>query len=382
MRPVARWSPWLGVLLLAAPVLALPEPTPAELDHNRRLLAKWRTDPVHYARLKRDLQAFKALPPERRAALRRLDRDLHQEDPGIQARLWRVMDRYATWLERLPASDRQRIEAAADPGERLRIIRDVREREWVERLPRSRREHLAMLGPDQRANLIARFRQEERDRKVEWQRAIGPEEAPARRLLPRHVTDLPPEAQAYVNRALLPLLSAEEKEKLKKAEGQWPLFGRTLVEMVEKHPATLPGPATGPMQQKDLPEEVRKRLRQLKGKGPDRLHLFNGRWPEFAIAVTETIRQHGAMPQELGPCRPKDFSVDVQQFLEKQLLPRLDAPEKQRLTAAEGRWPEYPRALLELSRHHGLRVPAPAPGPRDFWERLRAATLANDKVTG
>src|SRR5436305_14595075 len=112
MRAVFRLSLLLGVLALAAAAPAVPDGPAAEREQNRRLLARYRTDPVHYERLKSDLQWFRSLPPQRQAALRKLDQDLQKEDPVIQARLLRVMDRYASWLERLPEADRQRIQAA------------------------------------------------------------------------------------------------------------------------------------------------------------------------------------------------------------------------------------------------------------------------------
>ena len=50
-----------GLLLLAAavlgaavPVLAVSESAPDDVEHNRRLLEKYRADPDHYARLLRE----------------------------------------------------------------------------------------------------------------------------------------------------------------------------------------------------------------------------------------------------------------------------------------------------------------------------------------
>src|SRR5438105_3134232 len=102
MHRLTRYSVLLGLLTLPAWAPAPPGPPPRELDHNRRLLARWKEDPAHYARLKADLKAFQALPPERQATLRQLDDELHDQDPVIRAQLWHVMDRYVTWLDRLP----------------------------------------------------------------------------------------------------------------------------------------------------------------------------------------------------------------------------------------------------------------------------------------
>src|SRR5205085_922617 len=73
MRPVGRLLLLTILLAGAAPAVSLPEPTPEELEANRRLLERYRADPEHFTRLKRDLKAFAALPPERQARLRQLD---------------------------------------------------------------------------------------------------------------------------------------------------------------------------------------------------------------------------------------------------------------------------------------------------------------------
>lgn len=383
MRPAAHLALLLSVLPLAAPVVMPLGPTPAQLERNRRLLARWRKDPAHYARLKQDLRAFQALPPERQAALRQLDEELSQEAPAARGRLWHVMDRYAAWRDHLAEADRRRIDTAPTTADRLRVIRDIREREWIDRLPRARRGQLAR-APDakRRADLLAGFRKEEAERRQEWQHAGPAEEAPPWRMPPLRVTDLPTEVQLYVWRDLLPLLAPEERQKLRRSEGPGPPFGRTLLELVDRHPPALPGPPTGPTRPRDLPREARERLLQVPPAQRKRLNPYLGRWPDYAIEVTRLLRSREAgMPQELGPCRPEAFPPPVQQFLTDKLLPRLTAKEKQRLAAAEGRWPDYPGEVLQLARQHNLQVPGLVlPGPPRYWERLRAA-VGDDKVT-
>ena len=61
-------------LALAALLVGLAAAAdPDALEHNRRLLERWRSDPDHYRRLQRDLRAFHALPRARQEQLRRLD---------------------------------------------------------------------------------------------------------------------------------------------------------------------------------------------------------------------------------------------------------------------------------------------------------------------
>src|SRR6266852_2479562 len=118
MRSMWRFAVFWAILVAAAPVLAVAETSEEDVLVNRRLLDKWRRDPDHYARLKRDYKAFQDLPSEKRDRLRELDRDLRDEDVDTQARLRRVMDRFVEWVDRLPEVDRARIEAAEEGADR------------------------------------------------------------------------------------------------------------------------------------------------------------------------------------------------------------------------------------------------------------------------
>src|SRR5262249_37688679 len=134
---------WLAVCLACLSSLAFASAEGGdELDRNRRLLEKWKTDPEHYRRLKRDLAAFDALPAERQAQIRDVDRQLHETDPDTQARLWAVMERYSVWMEQLPEPERRAVLEAED---KVTVIRGLRQREWIERLPRAIRKELADL---------------------------------------------------------------------------------------------------------------------------------------------------------------------------------------------------------------------------------------------
>ena len=76
---------------------------------------------------------------------------------------------------------------------------------------------------------------------------------------PVRPTDLSADAQTYLNEVLMPMLNATEKAELKAAEGQWPLFARTLLDLSDRHPVSLPGRSTGPTswKDKDLPGDAR-----------------------------------------------------------------------------------------------------------------------------
>src|SRR5262249_38223204 len=160
----------LTLALVAVPATALPDPGPQDAPRedaeraNRRLLERWRADPDHAARLQRDLKAFWALPPERRARLRQLDQELHQQDSATQKRLWSVLEGYHAWLERLPGDERRRLASASDWRERLRLVRELREREWVRRQPAPVRKRLESLAPPERSREVAALRHRQRQR--------------------------------------------------------------------------------------------------------------------------------------------------------------------------------------------------------------------------
>ncbi len=165
-----RFVPLLAAILLGAvvPVLAVSDPAPDEVEHNRRLLDRYRADPDHYARLLRDLRAFQALPPDRQERMRQFDRELHDQDLETQNRLWEVLERYTDWVNRLPEADQKRIEQAADRNERLAIVKDLRQKEWIARLPQADRESVATLPEPQRSEKLAALRKEDRRRRQEW----------------------------------------------------------------------------------------------------------------------------------------------------------------------------------------------------------------------
>lgn len=68
------------------------------------------------------------------------------------------------------------------------------------------------------------------------------------------------------------------------------------------------------------------------------------------------------------PCRLSDFSDKVKSYVKDYLLPKLTDAEKQQLNAAEGRWPDYPMALVEIAARRPSALPPPRveESPRRF----------------
>jgi hypothetical protein len=378
----SNWG-WVGLFLVGALVLAARgEGERADSEARRLQLEQYKSDPEHYARLRRDLQEFLALPADRQEELRRLDHDLHEGNSAASTRLRKVLDRYVDWLQRLPEADRRQIEAAPNSVERLRRVRLLREREWVNQLPRAAREELHKLPAEQQPARIAVLRRDERDRRTEWQGAIRRWDDVVRKATEANTLEqLKPVIQAYVTESLSPMLTPVERTRLRQSEGKWPEYGQVLVELADKHPIHLPGPTVGPSRPDELPADLRNALRTHLRKAPrvaTHLTALEGKWPEYAINVTQYAQKANiGMPKQLGPSRLSDFSPNLRMFCEQKLFPVLTEPERAHLTALEGHWPDYPRVIRELARKHGLQVPGIGlPGPPAIWDRFRVQTSA------
>jgi hypothetical protein len=369
-----RRSWGLAFLATLLPTAALAEGVPDELEHNRQLLAKLRSDPEHYARLKQELRAFLELPPDEQTRLRRLDNDLRQETSASRARLLRVLERYSRWLEALSPADREKIETAANPRERLDRIKEIRQEQWIARLPKAYRVKIDVAKGADRTALIQEYRQKDKVRRDQWRVALRHWDDLISGRQPSRLREFQPAVQTFVNEHLKPRLSAEELDRLEKAEGKWPLYPQILVELADKHAVGFPVTANRPKLFKELPKEDRTALERLSPSDLRSLRNFEGKWPEFALRVVEASRRNQIdLPRPLGPSRADDFPLSVRNFIREKLAPVLEPDEKERLDQAEGRWPAYPRTMLNLARRHRLWVPGMTlPGPREYWNRFRS----------
>jgi Asp-tRNA(Asn)/Glu-tRNA(Gln) amidotransferase C subunit len=378
-----RFGLFLLTILLGAalPVLAVPESAPDELEHNRRLLERYRADPEHYARLVQDLRAFKALPAIRQEKIRQFDRALHEEDSETQTRLWEVLERYVAWVERLPEADRKRLDDTTQPTEKLAVVRELRQQEWIDHLPKAERENLLAMTPPARANRAAVLHEEEGKNRLEWvdwanalKTRSNPGSRPKR---PTHLSDFPESVQTFVTKSLSRMLSDEEKERLKSADGQkWPRLAKTILELSERHPVLPPLPS-GPIERfNQLPKEVKEYLPNKK-KVREELNKNQDKWPQYALAVADVMKQEKRALPPLGASRPAEFDESVQTFLKEKLEPVLTTDEKTKLHGVEGRWPEYPQRLMEFAHKNNLIVPGMSlPGPRELWNSAHAALPA------
>jgi hypothetical protein len=377
----------VGAVLALAPG-ALPEPSPAELDANRRRFELLREQPEKLRALRTDAQAFFALPEARQKAIAEIEQGLRQQPPALRQRLTQVLDRYNDWLADLDDATRQKI-AAADDNTRRDLIRELREQQWLKDQPRAVQETLQKLSSDEYRKRVAELKRQERQDKIEWLMASKFwNELETKQRLPVRIEDLPQTAREpardYVKDYLLQFLTPGEKDRLEAAKGQWPLFPMTLIELADKHPAALPGPH-GPKSFAELPTEVQKKCmlaapKFLKKETVPASYLAKlfarevkeGQWPQFGMQLAAAASQRGIVFDHEFLAYKKDcLEPRMQDFVVKTLQPLLDGDEKIRLAESIGKWPDYPQAIQDLATAHGLTPPwFTFPRP-EYWHNYR-----------
>ncbi len=318
------------------------------------------------------VRAFRALPPARQAEIVKLDQDLHAKEPRERDHLFRVLEAYAVWLERLPDADRRKVLGAPDARARLGAVRALRARQWLDALPPAVRA---------RPDAVQQWRDEEEARR-EWVALVTtktpwPFDTDAGR---RDVIDyargvfktndtrrcrLAPEELAEFNRAV----QAGQRD-----EG-WGALGLVVYELTRLHPY-LPEPDGGKLVTDlgDLPEAYTRAFMKKGLTGVRIKPSAYGKWPDFALEIHEQpFAKSMTNPPPLGPARHTDFKKPVQEFATKELFPKLTADERAALDKLAGKWPEYPRQFLELARKYDLSVPGVTPpGSPKRWDATYA----------
>lgn len=368
--------------------------------------------PPHSPSLSKDdrerlIEQFRGFTPARQQQLRTLHQKLSDPATGDRTELLRTLEGYAVWLARLPEADRKKVFDAA-PDKRAEVVRQVSEKRWRETLAQRQQEALKHSdGPEERLELALAFRAEEADRRQEWeiaqrqwqQAASGRERPKDWKPWPFDQPDAAKQVDEYIRSAFgvdpakgaavfrpkkgdkaepLPQscrLTPQEAAELFEcreavAHGErWFSYGVLLLKLSERYP-TLPRPAGGKevRQRNDLPAGY-----QMPKEDPSKRRLIVGKWPDFALEVWATNKE-GKLPP-LGPCKPDDFTPAVKEFATVALPPKLSQPEKERLKALEGKWPEYPREMMKLAREKNLPIAeVTLPGEPNNWKKYYSLT--------
>jgi hypothetical protein len=205
-----------------------------------------RDAPDRRGQLQQSLAAFRRLSPEAQTKVRQLDKALHEdEDAGTRIRLFGVMERYAGWLARLPDADRERVTAAPAGPERLRVIRDILDRQWIDGLPPAYHERLAKAAPADRTRLLDRWRRDDRDRQQERLLALRAAEEEAFPFAAVRQRQFREDVQKYVKDTLEKQLTPRERQRLNTVTSKGAGYGyfHQVLVLSEAHRLRPPGPA-------------------------------------------------------------------------------------------------------------------------------------------
>ncbi len=342
-----------------------------DLEASRRRLEAWRKfHPEEAERMQATLKRFLDLPEKRREAIVKLDRDLHDVPKARKTKYFNALDRFADWLDRLHTVNPkawQAIKDAPNAVERLKLIRDQREREWMESQPKPYRDEFEKLPlGEPRAAFIENLRADERARHEQWviaQRFWR--ELASKQTMPCRLSEYTEPVRTYVTEFLLPYIPESEKKRLASAEGRWPDYPMTLVEIASIRPTALPPPRVEELPTKfsQFPVPVQQRFFDkkagvVKGKVLQQLRQFEG--PNFATKAAEIALRDNKLPIgfEYLACNDKSLMKPMQEFVKMQLLPALkDDADRRKLTDNLGKWPYYPQAIQELAKKHQLTPP-------------------------
>jgi hypothetical protein len=335
--------------------------------------------------------AFKALPPARQQALRDLDSQLQAIDGPARNQYFRVLEVYAIWLEKLTETERKRVLSMETSRRRLDEIQNIRGQQWLSSLPKNQREKLRTLSASAQAELIKNWKDEELIRREEWavHRIHAEDIVAGKNPWPfDHAA-----SQKDVAEFMRTAFRIEEKDKCRLDESErtryqlahaaaekgggwlaWHNYGRLVYATTKKYERyLLPEPSHGePITRYDQLGAAAKYFDKNKGPAHAATEKVLGKWPDFALEVhrfAEKIK--GDRLHSLGPCRPHDFKEPLRKFVSTELMPDLPAADRATLVGLEGRWPEYPYAVVRFARQRDLSAPGlMLPGSPKRWESL------------
>jgi hypothetical protein len=334
-------------------------------------------------------ESFKSMPPARQDAIRKLDRDLNElADKSERDRLLRVLEVYAIWLNRLAPADRESVLRASTANARLDVIRSLRERQWLDSLPSAQRLKLTTLNTAEKAELIGQWRKVELENRDSWDliREHADDIAANRAPWPFNDPGLKQEviefvrAHFHIDNGKLSRLTSNEfdnvnlalREANEKQGWAWHEFGKAAYDLTAKYELwLLPPPASGdPITRMD--QVPRQTAGFLRGANAKVAKDSEGKWPDFALAVYGGTRYvKGQRLPPLGPSRAREFKEPLRSFINRDLAGVLTPPQRRSLEMMEGRWPEYPRDIVKLSKVHNLSAPGMMlPGAPRQWDAI------------
>jgi len=241
--------------------------------------------------------------------------------------------------------------------------------------PKTIRDKWAKLEGAARATYVTALRDEERQRHRRWQIAarFWPDLLDEKKTMPCRLSDFSEKVKVYVGEYLSVLLSKEEKDQLTRAEGRWPDYPQTLMEIASKHPSALasklpfavpPQAAALPHLLTELPVPIRVSLEKKGARGQEKqlikqLEKYEKK-DKFIEKVVELGTNRGDKPFafEFWACNYASLSIPMRDFVTGKLKPAIENSDDEKLLKfSEGNWPNYPTTIHDLSRKYHLHPP-------------------------
>lgn len=257
-------------------------------------------------------------------------------------------DHSEMWLDGLSNHDRKEALAA------LRSFRT-----WLNDKPAAFQSRLMKLPLKERQELIDRTRQRERD-------------GPLSGLIHSSVSSEPwiDDCREFLSIKLMPRLSELEMADLERAaladRKGWLVC---LARLAHDH-LYLPQGKSSVLTLADLPADWNSCIHAMDVETQKRLQTLEGRWPDYAIAVYQAASARPPIPSSpLGPCQFEELPMVWQGAMTTRFPVFQVDLEKRRLNGVNGRWPDYPRMVLEQLRRRGSSLgPIRLPGPIQVWK--------------
>jgi hypothetical protein len=358
-------------------------------------------------------ELFKSFSAVRQEQLRELHNALNKLPAEKRTHLFRVLENYAVWLERLPDPERREVLSAQNATARLEAIQMTMQRLWRASLPIGQREQLKKLADvEEIQRKVTILKNTERYRKEEWKLSrqqketpLGPFEDPKdpKKVSTAFVKEVeqflkqtmfveqsmllesksePPRSCRLTREELMDLRIRYDAATKDGKDGEWFNFGLLVHRLAERHPY-LPESGKKPpivdfpgirkeMGNEFKPKAIANQLEKFEKRPNVNNSYSNGKWPDFALEFAENVRRAtpGAPLEWLGPCTPGQFNDSVNQFYTTRLLPKLNDKQKSELRSAEGKWPDYPRLLIRLAKDKDESIPGVTlPGKPSLWAK-------------
>ena len=191
---------------------------------------------------------------------------------------------------------------------------------------------------------------------------------------PARPSDFPTDVQSFVKDQLTPMLSDEEKDHLRHEPAKTvgpnlPIPSSICPKNIPLLPP-LPAGADRALRSAACGSQVRTAAgaaeeAKIVGRSAEK----SGKWPQYALAAADLMKQEKRTPPPLGASRPADFSAEVRDFIGKLTEADQGKRAKRNAVGRITRWRCWMRDGATNQAVPGMSLP----GPRELWDSARTA---------